>query len=134
MAEPLTRVEAQARAEEIRAFALELARLETAQVRMPMFPSKSARWRWPTNSGKASGWRHLNFASLMMWRPGCRSVAGTCSLNLTLCSRESPLVAQSVSNGACGANLFVEHRLGSKDHIALNLNFRRFDPRPGMAK
>jgi uncharacterized membrane protein len=32
MAEPLTRVEAQARAEEIRAFALELARLETAQV------------------------------------------------------------------------------------------------------
>ena len=32
MAEPLTRVEAQARAEEIRAFALELARLETAHV------------------------------------------------------------------------------------------------------
>jgi uncharacterized membrane protein len=32
MAEPLTRVEAQARAEEIRAFALELARLETGQV------------------------------------------------------------------------------------------------------
>ena len=32
MAEPLTRVEAQMRVEEIRAFALELARLETAQV------------------------------------------------------------------------------------------------------
>jgi uncharacterized membrane protein len=32
MAEPLTRVEAQARTEEIRAFTLELARLETAQV------------------------------------------------------------------------------------------------------
>jgi hypothetical protein len=32
MAEPVTRAEAQARAEEIRAFALELARLETARV------------------------------------------------------------------------------------------------------
>ena len=32
MAEPLTRIEAQARVEQIRAFALELARLETAQV------------------------------------------------------------------------------------------------------